>query len=167
MKRIELSAISIFGLCAVLLALTSFCNARNARTDTPLKCHVCDPESCKAWTKESEPKECTVDDLDRYNIGPHKLSNFSYFPFSHRIEPEFLCQKIEAYDFREKYIVRKCQLKLPENESCINLYRNMNGDPEKTYMSATCHLCNWDGCNSSGAIYVWAPLLLSFILTLY
>ncbi|XP_055309559.1 uncharacterized protein LOC129573239 [Sitodiplosis mosellana] len=167
MKRLDLSATSVIGICAVILALTSFCEAGSARTDPPLKCHVCDPESCKDWNKKSEPKECTINDLNRDNIGPSKLSNFSYIPFSqlHKKVPEFLCQKIEAYDIRGMYIVRKCQLKLPGNESCVNFYKNLNADPEKTYTNATCHLCdNFNGCNSSGLIYIWAPLLLSSIV---
>lgn len=107
--------------------------------------------------------------------------------------PLFDCQKIEVYDVRGNtqsprdfhafilkyhismhytrlfftiagvYVVRKCQLRLPGNESCSMFYKNLNMDPEKTYMNATCVLCNSDGCNSSGLIYIWVPLLLSSI----
>lgn len=44
------------------------------------------------------------DMLDRDNVGPSRIANFSYMPFSkldHGI-PLFSCLKIEAYDHRGK-----------------------------------------------------------------
>lgn len=50
-------------------------------------------------------KECTVNDLGSDNIGPSKLSNFSYIPFRAigMAVPLFACQKIEAQDYRGSY----------------------------------------------------------------
>lgn len=87
MRKIELSVNSIIVISAVLVVLAGFCAAGignkeiirlnsqcestrdyyftklnpffSARTEIPLKCHVCDPDTCKTFNKKAEPKVCS------------------------------------------------------------------------------------------------------------
>ncbi|XP_031634914.1 uncharacterized protein LOC116348156 [Contarinia nasturtii] len=168
MKKINLSASSVIYVSTILLLMICICEASNARTDVPLQCYVCDENTCTDDMKNLAPKECSVDNLEEAKVGPSKLAGLSYIKFERYDQsvPVFSCLKIEAYKAitKEKQTVRKCQVNLNETE-CNTFYNNVKADPLKTYTNVTCSSCyDRNGCNSSGLIYVWAPLLLSSII---
>lgn len=126
------------------------------------------------------------------NSGPSLLRNLTYIPFQkiHNPTPEFICQKIEAYSNRGninlinnidiqkinlflvlfviykegKLELRRCQIRLAENQTCDWFYQNFLKYGKDLYENATCALCDYDGCNNSSFNYIWIPLLYASIL---
>lgn len=58
MARFDLSTMNC--VCKLLLVMSCLCEAGKLsfaeRTETSLKCHICDELTCKDWNEKSEPR---------------------------------------------------------------------------------------------------------------
>lgn len=83
----------------------------------------------------------------------------------------FLCQRRETTDsftflfflFAGKvHVARRCQVRLPANESCVHFTRAIG--VEREYRNATCSICSEDSCNAAQKVQVWSMFLAPTLL---